>query len=144
MKTLNTYVIPSLTHSLGVISLSQTDLESIKRIIRPKIPKACTYHKSSCSKRFLPPRSEGSFGNIGVHNLHSSQVRALRTYLHHKKSTSHLHRIICETGVNYTPLNLHDPQPPSPMTRQPLVGQGFLIVQTSRSHSDRYITFLER
>ena len=33
------------------------------------------------------------------------------TYFHNQKNTSHLHRIICDTYVNNTPLNLRNPLP---------------------------------
>ena len=33
------------------------------------------------------------------------------TYFHNQKNTSHLNRIICDTDVNNTLLNLHNPLP---------------------------------
>lgn len=46
-----------------------------------------------------------------MHNFHISQVKSLRTNSHNKKNTSHLCQIICDTGVNYTSLNLYDSLP---------------------------------
>jgi hypothetical protein len=46
-RAINTYVIPSLSYSYGIISWSQTDLEGVERIMRTKMTKACRQHKKS-------------------------------------------------------------------------------------------------
>ena len=75
MKPIKTYIIPSLTLSFGSLSCSQTDLESLQRIIRTKMTKACMCHKNSTSERFLLSKNEGGVRIANIHNPHNGQVQ---------------------------------------------------------------------
>ena len=101
MKTISTYVIPSLTYSCG-ISWSQTDLKILARIIRTKMTGACMCNKKSRSERFLLPKNVGSVGIIDMLNLHNNQVKSLRTYFLQKKNLTCI-ELYMPQFVNYTP-----------------------------------------
>jgi pyridoxine/pyridoxamine 5'-phosphate oxidase len=85
-------------------SWSQTVLESFERILNTKMTKACMHHKNCSSERFILPQNVGGAGITDIDNLHSQQVKSLRTDFDNKKNF-HLHQIICDTCTTFTPLN---------------------------------------
>lgn len=106
VKAINTFAIPILTYSFGTVHWNTTDLEQLNRTVRTMMTKHRNHHKTSSIERITLPTSEGGLGIIDIHNLHNSQIRALRQYFHGKKHGSQLHAIICSTDIRYTPLNL--------------------------------------
>lgn len=105
-KAINTFAIPVLTYSFGIIGWSDTDLQSLMRKTRTELTKHRKLHPKSSTLRTTLPRKEGGRGLIDIQNLHNSQINQLRTYFHRKKSTSGLHESICLADLDYTPLNL--------------------------------------
>jgi len=73
MKPNETNIIPSLTLSFGSLSCSQTDLESLQRIIRTKMTEVCMCHKNSISERFFLLKNDGGLRITDIHNLHNGK-----------------------------------------------------------------------
>ncbi|CAH2105270.1 unnamed protein product [Euphydryas editha] len=117
VKAINTFAIPVLTYSFGIINWSQTDLQKLQRTIHTKLTKFRKHHPKSCIQRLTLPRQEGGRGLIDIHNLHNKQITTLRQYFHTKSEHSALHRHASEKDTKLTPLNLHDRQPQTKINR---------------------------
>lgn len=103
-KAINTYAIPLLAYSFGIIRWSVTDLEELNRLNRTELTKHRMHHPKSCTERVNLNRSEGGRGLLDIIALHNKQISNLRQYFHRKETT--LHRAIAKADKNYTPLNL--------------------------------------
>lgn len=76
MKTINTYIILLLTYSFVIASWSETDFESLERIVR-------IIMKESLHIRFIKvytTEKRHSVAIIDMHNLHNSQIKQLRIH----------------------------------------------------------------
>ena len=106
VKAINTFAIPVLTYSFGIINWSQTDLKKFQRTINTHLTKHRKHHPKSAVQRLMLPRSEGGRGIIDIQNLHNQQITTLRKYFHNKADNSSLHKYITQIDDHYTPLNL--------------------------------------
>ncbi|CAG4934599.1 unnamed protein product [Colias eurytheme] len=111
IKAINTFAIPILTYSFGIINWSKTDLQSLQRTVNTNLTKYRKHHPKSCVQRLTLPRSEGGRGLIDIQNLHNQQIRTLRSYFHTKSEHSLLHKHATQLDKKLTPLNLHDTNP---------------------------------
>ncbi|CAG4968893.1 unnamed protein product [Colias eurytheme] len=107
IKAINTYAIPVLTYSFGIINWSKTQLKSLQRLINTTMTYNRKHHPRSCIQRLTLPRYEGGRGLIDIINLHNKQITGLRSYFHHKINSSNLHKAIVKNDVKLTPLNLN-------------------------------------
>lgn len=103
-KAINTYAIPVLTYSFGIIKWSNTDLEELNRLNRTKLTQYRKLHPNSCTERITISRKEGGRGLIDIQALHNTQIENLRKYFQNK--TGSLHQAITKADKQYTPLNL--------------------------------------
>lgn len=112
VKAINTYAIPILTYTFGIIKWSQTDLIKLQRTINTTMTAHRKHHPRSCIQRLTLPRSEGGRGIIDIVNLHNKQISTLRNFFHDRAETSSLHQAIVQNDKKHTPLNLknHNPQ----------------------------------
>ena len=112
-KAINTFVIPILTYSFGIIKWSQTDLQKQQRVINTSMTKYRKHHPRSCVQRLTLPKYEGGRGIIDIKNLHNKQIHLLRSFFHTRAQQVSLHRLITELDNKLTPLNLrnHSTQP---------------------------------
>ncbi|CAH1099173.1 unnamed protein product, partial [Psylliodes chrysocephalus] len=78
IKAINTYAIPTLTYSFGIIKWSATDLESICRTTRVILTKYRMHHPNSAIERISLPIDVGGVGILDIHRLHQSQIKSLR------------------------------------------------------------------
>ncbi|KAL0810623.1 hypothetical protein ABMA28_010737 [Loxostege sticticalis] len=108
VKAINSYAIPILTYSFGIINWTQTDLINIQRTINTTMTKNRKHHPRACIQRQTLPRYEGGRGLIDVSNLHNKQITSLRNYFHQKALESFIHHAIVQTDKKLTPLNLTD------------------------------------
>ncbi|KAL0870860.1 hypothetical protein ABMA27_004702 [Loxostege sticticalis] len=108
VKAINSYAIPILTYSFGIINWTQTELTNIQRTINTTLTKHRKHHPRACVQRQTLPRYEGGRGLIDVINLHNKQITTLRKYFHQKAETSLIHHAIAQTDIKLTPLNLSD------------------------------------
>lgn len=107
-KAINTYAIPLLTYSFGIIKWTQTDLENINRLTRTEQTKHRNHHPHACKERITIGRKEGGRGMMDVVTLHTNQIQKLRNFFYIKQSL--LHRAIVQADREYTPLNLSHTQ----------------------------------
>ena len=111
-KAINSFAVPVLTYSFGIISWSRTDLDNIMRQTRVELTKFRKHHPKASTLRLTLPRAEGGRGLIDIQNLHNSQVQKLRDYFHLKTQVSTLHRSVSQADLKLTPLNLSSLEPP--------------------------------
>jgi hypothetical protein len=110
VKAINSFAIPVLTYSFGVIKWTETELQDIQRKIRTTLTKYQCHHPKSCIERMVLPRKIGGRGLLDIHLLHDRQIISLRQYFHNKASSSELIDAICKIDHQYTPLKLADSQ----------------------------------
>lgn len=110
VKAINTFAVPVLTYSFGIIPWTPTDLKALQRKIRTELTASRKHHSGANSIRMTLPREEGGRGITDLENLHNTQIRLLRAYFHQKRD-SQLHIAICSSDVRYSPLNLGDTEP---------------------------------
>ena len=108
VKAINTYAIPILTFSFGIINWTKTDLRNLQRIINTFLTKYRKHHPKACIQRMTLSKDEGGRGFIDIQNLHSKQITALRKFFHNQAQHSLLHKAVTKADYKYTPLNLHD------------------------------------
>ncbi|KAK4880507.1 hypothetical protein RN001_008653 [Aquatica leii] len=96
IKAVNTYAIPLLTYSFGIVKWSDTDLTELNRVNRTKLTEHRKLHPNSCIERITITRKEGGRGLVDIQTLHNTQIQ----------NTS-LHQAITKADKGYTPLNLH-------------------------------------
>ncbi|CAK1550990.1 unnamed protein product [Leptosia nina] len=107
-KAINTYAIPVLTYSFGIINWSKSELISLQRLINTTMTRHRKHHPRSCVQRLTLPRSEGGRGLIDLINLHNKQITSLRYYFKNKSKVSTMHQSIAQNDKKLTPLNLND------------------------------------
>ena len=107
-KAINTYAIPILTYSFGVIGWTKTELEELERKIRTTMTQYRSHHPKGNMDRLTLPRGEGGRGLVDIIALHYKQITSLRQYFYTKQAISHIHNAIVKADTNHTPLNLHD------------------------------------
>ncbi|CAK1582520.1 unnamed protein product [Parnassius mnemosyne] len=108
IKALNSYVIPILTYSFGVIKWSKTDIQQIERTTRTTLTKHNNLHPKSAIERLTIKRQNGGRGLIDIHHLWQKQINSLKTFFHNKSHTSDIHKAVALNDFNYTPLNLNE------------------------------------
>lgn len=111
VKSINTYAIPLLTYSFGIIKWTQTELNKMQRKINKALTTYRKHHPRSCSQRLTLPRNEGGRGIVDIVNLHNSQISTLRNYFYEQAEHIDLHKIVTLADVRLTPLNLHAKTP---------------------------------
>lgn len=114
-KAINTYAIPILTYSFGIIKWSDTELEELNRLNRTQLTKHRKHHPKACLQRMTISRKDGGRGLTDIKTLHDNQIFNLEKFFANK--TSNLHKAIIAADLNHTPLNLgqnkhdeHDPK----------------------------------
>ncbi|XP_055846222.1 uncharacterized protein LOC129912125 [Episyrphus balteatus] len=106
IKAINTYAIPVLTYSFGVIKWSTTDLADLQRKIRTILTQYNLHHPRSCIERMTLPRREGGRGVIDLQTMHTKQITSLRQYFTEQSLNSNLVKATIGADDNLTPLNL--------------------------------------
>lgn len=105
-KAINTYAIPVLTYSFGVIKWRRVELRQLRTSLSKLMTKHCMHHPKSAVQRVSLPRKLGGRGIIDITHLHDTQVHNLREYFKAKSRTSELLASVCKADNHHTPLNL--------------------------------------
>lgn len=105
VRAINTFAIPVLSYSFGIVTWSRTDLEALQRKVRTELTSHRKHHSGANAERITLPRDEGGRGVTDIKNLHNKQIRLLRSYFH-RRQESRLHVVICSSDEHYSPLNL--------------------------------------
>ena len=106
-KAINTYAIPVLTYSFGVIKWTSTEILHLETKTRTILTQYRYHHPKSAVERVTLPRIEGGRGLIDISQLHRGQIENLKIFFKQNKSSSSLHKIISSLDRQFTPLNLH-------------------------------------
>lgn len=103
IKAINTWAIPVITYSFGVINWSNTEIERINRRIRTSMTKHRIHHTNASTTRLYLPRKLGGRGLLNLQYLHDKQILNLKKYFH--QTQSDLIKAICKID-EYSPLKL--------------------------------------
>ena len=120
-KAINTWAIPVLTYSFGIVNWSNTNLDELSTLLRTTLTKYLCHHPRSALERITLPFEDSGRGFLDIPNLHFSQINKLRDYFRSQVETSDLIRTVCLADKNYTPLNLKTSEietPPNVLTRE--------------------------
>lgn len=117
ITAINTYAVPIITYSAGIVKWSSTDLESLERKVRTLMTKYRQHHPKSAIERLVIPRDKGGRGLISIQNLVEKQNRNLFTYFSEKAPSSSLHSAILHADDNFTPVNMKNTNPLEQLTQ---------------------------
>ena len=110
IKALNTFAIPILTYTFGIIKWSNSNIEQIERLTRTTLTKHNNLHPKSAIERLTIKRKNGGRGLIDIKHLWQKQIHNLSTFFYTKAQSSNIHKSIVENDFKYTPLNLNEYQ----------------------------------
>lgn len=104
ITALNSWAIPVLTYTFGILKWSDADLNDLDRLTRSLMTKFRCLHTNSSVKRLYLPRKIGGRGLINIYNLCRTQEQKMRQKL--LISEDSLMQLTIQADKNYTPLNL--------------------------------------
>lgn len=104
---INSWAIPTLTYSFGILKWTTTDLQELDRLTRRLLTKFRMLHPNSSVDRLYLPRREGGRGLLNISQLCLSQENNLRIYF--QKSKNSLYKQLALADDSLTPLRLQDP-----------------------------------
>lgn len=108
VKAINTFAVPVISYSFGVIGWTGTDLEGLNRIVRVCFTRHRSHHPRSSVERFHLSRARGGRGVVDFREVHAKQLLNLRTYFFEKSKNSPLHEVIVRKDSCLTPLRLSE------------------------------------
>jgi hypothetical protein len=108
IKAVNTYAVPLLTYSFGVIKWSKTNLKTINIQTRVLFTKFCKHHPRSAIERFNLPRENGGRGFSNLEILQHNQIASLKNYFLNRARDNTFFNALVSADKGYTPLNLSD------------------------------------
>lgn len=101
---INTWAVPILTYSFGILKWSDADLNGLDRLTRRLLTKFRCLHTNSSIKRLYLPRKEGGRGLVNIYQLCRNQEVQMRNQL--ISSEDRLMKLVVQADDGYTPLNL--------------------------------------
>lgn len=107
ITAINTYAIPVLTYTFGILKWTYTEMVELQRVTRTMMTKYKVHHPKASTLRTTLPRGDGGRALTDIINLHSRQLVKLREFFVEKARTSNLHEVVRGADKNLTPLNLH-------------------------------------
>jgi hypothetical protein len=108
IKAVNTYAVPLLTYSFGVIKCSKTNLQNINIKTRVLFTKFSKHHPKSAIERFNLPRENGGRGFSNLEILLKNQIASLKNYFLNRARDNTFFNALVSADIGYTPLNLSD------------------------------------
>jgi hypothetical protein len=108
IKAVNTYAVPLLTYSFGVIKWSKTNLQNINIKTRVLFTKFSKHHPKSAIERFNLPRENGGRGFSNLEVLLKNQIASLKNYFLNRARDNTFFNALVSADKGYTPLNLSD------------------------------------
>lgn len=85
-KALNTYAIPMLTYSFGVVRWSITDINALEIKTRSTLTQHRYHYPKSAIERVSIPKKEGGRELIDIKFLHERQIEKLKLFFSAKES----------------------------------------------------------
>lgn len=104
VTAINTWAIPVLTYSFGVLKYSDVDLDELNRMSRRLLTKFRCHHPKSAVERVFLPRNEGGRGLVNIHEMCRKQEKNLKNSL--LLTDNPLIQMMCRVDLSYSPLNL--------------------------------------
>ncbi|KAI5738427.1 hypothetical protein M8J77_006974 [Diaphorina citri] len=104
---INTYCVPILTYSFGLIKWSETDVKALDIDTRVSLTKNNTHHPKSSKERLYIPRKNGGRGLVNIASQWKTQTTKLREYFQQVKNRSNKIKNMCRADNKYTPLQLN-------------------------------------
>jgi hypothetical protein len=108
IKAVNTYAVPLLTNSFGVIKWSKTNLQNINIKTKVLFTKFSKHHPKSAIERFNLPRENGGRGFSNLEILLHNQIASLKNYFLNRARDNTFFNTLVSADKGYTPLNLSD------------------------------------
>lgn len=105
IKAINTYAIPVLTYSFGIIKWTKTDINSLEINTRTILTKHNCLHPKSAIERMTLKRQNGGRGLINIQELWNKQINNLTKFFQQKARCSQIHKAITHNDKNFTPFN---------------------------------------
>lgn len=109
-KAINTFAIPVLTYSFGIIPWNDTEMEEIQRRTRTILTQYRYHHPKSAIERITIPRKQGGRGMLDIATICDTQVLSMRKYFYGKRTPNSLINAIVDADDALTPLNLRKQQ----------------------------------
>lgn len=107
IKAINTYAIPLLTYTFGIVKWTQTEMKDIQTKTNVAMTKHRCHHPKAAVERTTLKRKDGGRGLIDLSNLHNNSIINLRKYFYSKQAESQYYRAIVKAD-KHTPLILSD------------------------------------
>lgn len=104
-SAINSWVLPSVVYSFGVIGWSRTEIDELSTKIRTTLTKFGVHHPHASVNRLYIPRKEGGRGMQHLSIAYDRVVSSLREYFLNNNN-SPFKKTICEADENITPLHL--------------------------------------
>ncbi|KAL1455889.1 hypothetical protein WDU94_000654 [Cyamophila willieti] len=102
IRAINSWVIPLLSYTYGILKWSQTDLETLDRLTRTTMTKHRVHHPRACVERLYVPRRNGGRGLLNIQKLHNAQVIKMKNYFN--ISDNPMHEILKNNNFDYLAL----------------------------------------
>ena len=113
-RAINTYAVPVLTYSFGIVERGNTELEELKLQISVKMTKNRILHPKSAIERLTLPRKEGGRGVLDLKWSRDKQVLNIQKYFQKMKTKSDLHQAMIEADKGITIAQLQEITDPIP------------------------------
>ncbi|KAJ8946968.1 hypothetical protein NQ318_015906 [Aromia moschata] len=104
IKAINSWAVPVLTYSFGIVKWSVTDLDELDRLTRRLLTKFRHLHTNSSVIRLYLPRRRGGRGLLNIKNHCLNQEASLRRKLLTNRDP--LITAVAREDAGYTPLSL--------------------------------------
>ncbi|KAJ8951564.1 hypothetical protein NQ318_020440 [Aromia moschata] len=104
IKAINSWAVPMLTYSFGIVKWSVTDLDELDRLTRRLLTKFKHLHTNSSVIRLYLPRRRGGRGLLNIKNQCLNQEASLRRKLLTNRDP--LITAVAREDAGYTPLSL--------------------------------------
>ncbi|KAJ0170136.1 hypothetical protein K1T71_014064 [Dendrolimus kikuchii] len=104
IRAFNSWVMPSLAYSFGILRWTQTELDALDRRVRCILTTYRMHHPRSSVMRLYIPRKCGGRGFLNAKDLHNREVYNLREYF--LKTDESMHRDMVSVDKGFTPLSL--------------------------------------
>ena len=104
VRACNSWVMPLLMYSFGILKWTQTELDAIDRRVRSLLTAFRMHHPRSSVMRLYIPRKCGGRGFLNAKTLHNREVCNLREYF--LNADMGMHRDVVAVDKGLTPLAL--------------------------------------
>ncbi|KAJ8944512.1 hypothetical protein NQ318_011770 [Aromia moschata] len=104
IKAINSWAVPVLTYSFGIVKWSVTDLDELDRLTRRLLTKFRQLHTNSSVIRLYLPRRRGGRGLLNIKNQCLNQEASLRRKILNNRDP--LITSVAREDAGYTPLSL--------------------------------------